>query len=462
MSESARPALPAWARALDGLAIAFALISATVALTGGFRELTPIGRMSVTSALRPLILAALIVAFRHWKHRQPALPSIVVTAMRRFWRSADTRVIWPVFWSTRLGVLVIGFLGIAVLGYAPGTPPWRVYENDLLNLPARWDTGWYLGIAENGYAWDPAQSAHMQNIAFFPAYPLLIRYSSLFLARQRAWAAVAISFVSFFLALRYLLRLARASLDDDAAATAVALLAAYPFAFFYSAAYTESLFLLTAVATCYHFERDERWQAALWGLAAGLARPNGCLLSVVLALMVARTWRTRASGALAARLAVAAAPGIGMLAYSVYIYTLTGHPLEWAANHAAYGRVYRGIGALVADRVQYIQINGFYNYISVLSLDLINAIPIVFALACVWPVYRRFGVAFAAMIVLNVLPPLLMGGVLSMGRVTATLFPIFLWLGATIPSRHRPSWLMTFSMGQALGAIAFFTWRPLV
>ncbi len=62
----------------------------------------------------------------------------------------------------------------------------------------------------------------------------------------------------------------------------------YPFALFYSAAYTESLFLLTVVAACYHFERDELWQAGLWGLIAGLTRPNGCLLSVVLALMAIR------------------------------------------------------------------------------------------------------------------------------------------------------------------------------
>ena len=143
------------------------------------------------------------------------------------------------------------------------------------------------------------------------------------------------------------------------------------------------------------------------------------------------------------------------------MYFLTGHPLQWAAQHAAFGRVYRSLDALVGDRIDYIQINGFYNYASVLSLDMINAIPVIFALGSVWPVYRRFGAPYAAMILLNVLLPLLMGGVLSMGRVTSTIFPIFLWLGAAVPSRHRPGWLMGFAMLQALCAIAFFTWRPL-
>ena len=48
-------------------------------------------------------------------------------------------------------------------------------------------------------------------------------------------------------------------------AAAVALLATYPFAFFFSAAYTESLFLLTIVGACYHFERDELWRGVAGG-----------------------------------------------------------------------------------------------------------------------------------------------------------------------------------------------------
>jgi hypothetical protein len=91
---------------------------------------------------------------------------------------------------------------------------------------------------------------------------------------------------------------------------------------------------------------------------------------------------------------------------------------------------------------------------------MITAVAVLFVLASVWPVYRRFGIPYAAMILLNVLLPLSIGGLLSMGRVTAVLFPVFLWLGAAVPARHRTSWLVGFAMMQALCAIAFFTWRP--
>ena len=68
-----------------------------------------------------------------------------------------------------------------------------------------------------------------------------MRYLSVVLGRQPLWTGVAISLVSFYLALTYFLRLARSLLkDEEKAVTAVMLLAAYPFAVFFSAAYTEA------------------------------------------------------------------------------------------------------------------------------------------------------------------------------------------------------------------------------
>ena len=70
-----------------------------------------------------------------------------------------------------------------------------------------------------------------------------------------------------------------------AAVTAVTLLAAYPFAVFFSAAYTEGLFLLTLVGAVYHFRRTScgggvlgirlRADAAQRLLPVGRARLDG-------------------------------------------------------------------------------------------------------------------------------------------------------------------------------------------
>jgi len=51
--------------------------------------------------------------------------------------------------------------------------------------------------------------------------------------------------------------------------------------------------------------------------------------------------------------------------------------------------------------------------------------------------------------------------VLSMGRLTATLFPVFLALAVTVRPRVIPPLITAFAIGQGLAAVLFFTWRPL-
>ena len=235
---------------------------------------------------------------------------------------------------------------------------------------------------------------------------------------------------------------------------------------FFSTAYTEALFLLTIIGACYHFERDELWQAGAWGLVAGLTRPNGCLLSVVLACIAMRPWWPPAGWAAVAwprvvqRLAVAALPGIGMLMYSAYIYALTGNPFQWAAQNAAWGRVYRRLDALLADQAGVLN-DALYNVGASPTADAMQLIAVVFVLLTAWPVFRRVGFPYAVLIPINLVPPLLLGGLLSMGRVTSVLFPAFVWLALVIPARHLTAWAVMLAMLQTICAAAFFTWRPL-
>jgi hypothetical protein len=468
--------LPRWATALDVIAIVMALVALSVLVAGGFRLVFFGMRLSVTDWWRPAMWSAAALMIRHAIARHHPLPQRVVLAIVDWWRHPDTKVVLPIHLATRGGVLAVGFLAVILVGYPAnsGAPPWRVYSNDFLDLPGRWDTGWYLGIANEGYQWDPTFSPEIQqNIAFFPAFPMTMRYLSAVLGRQPLWTGVGISLVAFFLGLVYFLRLARDELgSDDGAAAAVALLAAYPFAVFFSAAYTEGLFFLTLVAAVFHFRKDQLWRAAAWGFACGLTRPNGCFLSVALGLMAlgpawdAPRWRPILPppigwGRLWARLASASAPGLGMVAYSAFIYRLTGNPLQWTMQNAAWGRVYRGLDVLVTDRIGFIANNGLYSYASTQTIDLFYLLAVLFALGAVWPVYRRFGLPYAALILVNVLPPVSAGGLLSMGRVTSVLFPAFLWMAAAVPPRHRLAWIALFACLQGFVAVMFFTWRPI-
>ena len=473
MEARRRIKLPRWATALDVVAVVMALVAILVAIGGGFRIFD--GRLSVTSWWRPAIVAIVAIAIRHWFVRQQPLHQRVIRGVTDWWRAPDTKVVLPIHLVTRFGVLLVGFLAVILIGFPPeAANRWRVYSNDLLDLPGRWDTGWYLMIATEGYQYLPnAAPDYQQNIAFFPAFPMSMRYLSIFFGRQPLWMGVAISIVSFYLALVYFLRLARDLLKDEAqSVTAVTLLACYPFAVFFSAAYTEGLFLLTLMGAVYHFHKNQLWRAAIWGFVCGLTRPNGSLLSIVLALMAvapmwdALRWRPILPpppgwGVIIRRLFAAGSPGFGMLVFSAFIYRLTGNPFTWTFQNVAWGRVYRSLDLLVSDRLGFIATNGLYSYASTQTIDLFYSLAVVLALAAVWPVYRRFGLPFAVFILITILPPMSAGGLLSMGRVTSVLFPVFLWMGAAVPAHHRVAWIGVFALLQGFVAVMFFTWRPL-
>lgn len=465
--------LPKWATTLDVVAVVMALIAISVAISGGFRIFD--GRLSVTAWWRPALIGVIAIAIRHALIRQHPLHQRAGRGVAEWWRAPDTRVVLPIHLASRFGVLLVGFLAVILIGFPPeAANSWKIYSNELLDLPGRWDTGWYLGIANEGYVYLPEAAAnHQQNIAFFPAYPMAIRFLSVLFGRHVLWTGVVISIVSFYLALTYFLRLSRDLLkDEEKAVTAVTLLASYPFAVFFSAVYTEGLFLLTLMGAVYHFHKNQLWRAALWGFACGLTRPNGSLLSIVLGLMAvapmwdAVRWRPVLPpppgwNAIVRRLLAAAAPGFGMLAFSAFIYRLTGNPFMWTVQNVAWGRVYRSLDSIVSDRLGYIANNGLYSYASTQTIDFFYAAAVLLALAAVWPVYRRFGLPFAAFILITILPPMSAGGLLSMGRVTSVLFPVFLWMGAAVPARHRVAWIGLFALLQGFVAVMFFTWRPL-
>lgn len=458
--------VPGLVAAADAAAGVVALLAVSTAATGGFRADILGIHVSSTSVVRLVIVLGIILLARHlWR---PS-PSVLHRAWRgwRAWRDDPiTTATWPVTVTTRAGVLLVGLLAIHTFGY-PIRPPFRVGDGEVANLPARFDAGWYLGIATIGYEYLPRRFDRQQNLVFFPAYPTLMAWASLLLARQVLWAGAVVSMLAFAWAMRYLFRLAREALDADRAAAAVALMAAYPFAVFYSAAYTEGLFLLAMLGAWWHLQRDERWTAFAWGLLAGLTRPNGCLLSVPLALIaVAPLWRGGRFHAPASwwstidRVLVAAAPGLGMLAYSAYVYDLTGDPFMWIRLQVAWGRENIGLVNFLVAEWASLGRQGLYGYATGDVSNFLNALAALLVGASLIPVWRRFGLAAALVLALNLAPSIASGGWLSVGRATAVLFPVFLWLADVLPARHRAAWVGAFAGLQAFGAALFFTWRP--
>jgi hypothetical protein len=459
----ALPGLPLWPRLLDALALLVLAVWLRMVLIGPVREKVGTVLFTATSQLRVLVLLALVVGVRHVVWRQPGVHDRIWSAVRR-WRAVPQLgavLTGAVF--TRVAVLLVGIVALSAFGVPRGISV--ITANPVRNMVARWDAGWYWSIANLGYEWQPDGQQH--NVAFFPGFPVAMAALAAVLRWHPMHAGLLLSIVAFAAAATYLYHLARESLEPEQALTAVWMLSAYPFAVFYSAPYSESLYLLAAVAALYHFGRDEWGRAAAWGGVAGLTRPNGCLLSIVLAIVMLGRWRRRREGGaqshrgLVTQCASASAPGLGLVAYSAYLQARFGHPLLWLEAHGAWGRTYTDIGELVSARAAALADIGPLTYLYSHPYDVLNIAAAAFGLAMIVPVWRRLGTAHAALVVLSLVPPLVTGGTLSMGRLTSTVFPIFIVLGGL----RRPAWrmglLVTFGMLQGLVAVLFFTWRPM-
>lgn len=150
---------------------------------------------------------------------------------------------------------------------------------------SRWDSGWFVAIAEHGY------HAGDGSTAFYPLYPLLVGAVGRLFGGYYVSAGVVISLAACAGSFVLLHRIARARLGDDGARLTVLYLAVFPMTLFLQAVYNESLFLLLVLAAFTFAERD-RWVGA--GVAAGLAlltRPTGLALLPSLVLLAWRSGR---------------------------------------------------------------------------------------------------------------------------------------------------------------------------
>jgi hypothetical protein len=468
-----------WLKAADALAGVLLLVAVWILLTGGTRYLIFDTVISLRSPMLFTYAAGAVLVLRHILAPRPSVFHFIRSMDAAIAaRPAFAAALRP-FLASRIGVLVVALFAVLTFGYPGGAGDMKISNNPLVNLPARWDAGWYATIALDGYSWGKTFS-RQQDIAFFPALPVLSRavatvfgVSAANVSRESRgarvlWSAVLISLISFLWGLYYLVRLGEDLIGPERAVSAALLLAAYPFSLFYNAPYTEGLFLVGAVGACFHFRRGEWVAASGWGLLAGLTRPNGCFLSIVLAYLAWEQVRVIMSqpGTLAwwkpaaVRLAVAAMPGIGMLIFTAYLYQMTGVWFAWARSHGAWGRTFEGLTPL-ASAFERLSSEPFMDVIASDPYSALNSLGLLFACVLLWPTLRRLGTGWALFVVINVLSPLLAGGVLSMGRLTSTLFPLFLALAAVLPSRAVAPCTVTFAVLQGFCAALFFTWRAL-
>jgi hypothetical protein len=386
-------------------------------------------------------------------------------------------------------VLVAAIAGAELLSYgigARGADPqpfasWPLGDAiDFVVGPfLRWDAHYYLGIATHGYR--PDVEALRGARAFFPAYPLLVRGLGGFASTgAAAIAAIAVSLAAFWAGLRLLHRLATIELDRRTADATVLLLAFAPVAFFFSAPYTESLFLLVSVAA-FLAARTGRW--ALAGVAAGLAsatRPTGVLLIVPLAILYLYGPRPdRHAGPERHRLLprypvrpnilwLALAPA-GVIAYSLYLRHAVGDALAWQHIQPFFGRrsfewPTESLRQAAVAAFHAIKGDGLDTYRGPI---LVETAYLGLAAAGIVGAFRRLPFAYGAYalcaLLLAIASPAYVEPLRSLPRLMLPVFPIAMWL-ATWTEGRRITRPVAVASGVALAALtaAFASWQPYV
>jgi len=235
-----------------------------------------------------------------------------------------------IYVASRLVMLMAaGFAALinATTGRSNGTGPWPAVPAARVGALAvleRWDSAWYISVAQHGYPARPV-ATDLGRVAFFPLYPLLTRGLAA-VGLPVVDAALIMSTMFGGAAAVLLFFLAKRTAGVPAAVRVTALFCFFPGAFVLSMAYSEGL-MLTAAVGCLWALVERRWLLA--GLAAAVAtatRPTAvalcfaCAWAAGQAIAQRRDWRSLIAPALSP---------LGVLAYFGYLAVHTGHVSEW-------------------------------------------------------------------------------------------------------------------------------------
>ncbi len=238
-------------------------------------------------------------------------------------QKATRDIIW-LFVATRLGLIILTYIAYILLT-APKYSSTPVDVIALFTTWNHWDAANYIRIAQYGY-----QTRF--DLAFFPLFPFLIACISFLLGNwSYLLVGTLISNAALLGTLFLIYQLVADIVGDQIAQRTLLYLCIFPTAFFFFAAYNESLFLLFVTGAFLAIRRQRWWLAGILGLLATLTRSAGILLVIPYLYEV---WAARESvlatrrNVLFAILPLFLIP-MGMVIYGIYCWHVVGDPLAF-------------------------------------------------------------------------------------------------------------------------------------
>ncbi len=340
---------------------------------------------------------------------------------------------------TRLGLFfAVWLVGRAIPKlalYPAQLPDQFLPDHPSLDGWARWDASHYIALARHGYSLE--NPSHDGGLGFLPLYSLLMRGLVRISGAGRtdaafAVAGIVVANICFIIAVALFAKLSGRILSGHTAVYPVMLLCLMPYSFFLNAAYSESLFLVIALAALL-LALDGKWlPAGAVAAFASLTRLAGLALAPALLWGAwkdgVRGWRLVATGLL---------PFAGFLSYC--LYTAVWHDDALAYFHAqqnwgGWDEHVRFYAELFFRHPKEALTGDPRNLVIVLNL----ALGVVFLgfLPLVW---KRLPPAIAMFTVVTVVVHLAVTWV-SLGRYLLPSIGIYLVLGAIVASPRWSGW----------------------
>ncbi len=278
-------------------------------------------------------------------------------------------LVFTTFRILDLLIIVVSKIFIPYLGFFPYKELLADFHlSNFITSLANFDGLHYLMIAKNGY------SQYEQ--AFFPLYPLLIKFLGLLFLDNYLIAGLVISNLSFLLGLyifsKYLKLLFKNNQQwNNPTILTILFLLFFPTSFFFGAVYTEGLFFFLLITSLYFLKKEQYSLAAIFAILSSLTRLVGVFLIIPISIELIQKLKIKSQNHKSKLkklnftdltsnyyLLTAISPIIGLLIYCLYLWLTTGDALMFLHSQWAFG-ANRTSNLILLPQVYYRYINIF-------------------------------------------------------------------------------------------------------
>jgi hypothetical protein len=305
-----------------------------------------------------------------------------------------------------------------------------------LNQWSLWDANSYIQISRDWY--------HDQYFAYFPLYPIILKLCSYLTLGNYALAGLllnlGLSFGSAYLLFKLckeefgsarkqsdprasIIKSVRESelLAEKTGFWANAFLFFFPTAFFFTAIYTEALFLFLALAVMY-FLKKKMWATVIVAaFFAAMTREVGGMLILPIAYVALKDFK----GDKLKKILAILSPIMGVLAVLFLYYLSSGNPLIFLEKHQEFGKTLSMPYVPIVDAIRnlaQLNLTGLYSAW--------NLFCFLFTAILAWQTYKIMTKQYFLYCIAVLLPPLCSANLEGYSRYLLTAFPLFMILGS--------------------------------